>query len=229
MHMFYIAYDMWKMKTTVVWYTHIQSHIYIYIHIAYAIRACLLLSRTEFCRAPWEGSQLGPRMRGRPRLSADFWALRKSWYRSSLGIQGPEWSFFTRRWETSAKQVRFTSCRNLQTRLVTPWEEYVKILGMQFTILDLWFTIWICLSRRFRANFTGLLSDAAFQTKRIKNLLPRMKCKWGSLAAWKHVMHATTFIHSARNGFYTTAISGHVDDSQGLYLGGGLKRQPINL
>ena len=55
----------------------------------------------------------------------------------------------------------------------------------------------------FHANFTqisrqfhGLLSAAAFQPKRNKNLLPRMKCKWGSLAAWKHVMHATTFIHS---------------------------------
>ena len=53
----------------------------------------------------------------------------------------------------------------------------------------------------FHANFTeisrifhGLLPAAAFQTKRNKNLLPRMKCKWGSLAAWKHVMHATTFI-----------------------------------
>ena len=33
-----------------------------------------------------------------------------------------ERSFFTGRWETLAKQVRFTRCQNLQTRLVIPWQ-----------------------------------------------------------------------------------------------------------
>ena len=96
-----------------------------------------------------------------------------------------EWSFFTGRWETFAKQVRFTSCQNLQTRLVILWQakgirqnprHVIHDSGPVVHDLDLSFTP-ISRFAQISRKFHGLLSAAAFQTKRNKNLLPRMKSR----------------------------------------------------